>query len=72
MTRTILGSDEFSCPSCVTKIEKALAATPGVTSAAVHFNTGRIEVEHDPATAPVDVLIGAVRQAGYQARPSAF
>lgn len=29
MTRTILRSDEFSCPSCVTKIEKALVATPG-------------------------------------------
>lgn len=72
MTRTILRSDEFSCPSCVTKIEKALAATPGVTSATVHFNTGRIEVEHDPAAAPVDALVGAVRQAGYQARPSAF
>ncbi len=48
MTKTILRSDEFSCPSCVVKIEKALKALPGVAEAKVHFNTGRIEVAHDP------------------------
>lgn len=72
MTRTILRSDEFSCPSCVTKIEKALTATAGVASAKVHFNTGRIEVEHDAAAAPVEALVAAVRSAGYGARPAAF
>jgi len=71
-TRTILRSDEFSCPSCVMKIEKALAATPGVETAKVHFNTGRIEVEHDADTAPVEKLVGTVRAAGYEARPAAF
>lgn len=72
MTRTVLRSDEFSCPSCVVKIEKALAATPGVTSAKVHFNTGRIEVEHDPASAPVEALVSAVKSTGYEACPAAF
>lgn len=72
MTKTILRSDEFSCPSCVTKIEKALKATAGVTSAKVHFNTGRIEVEHDAAAAPVEALVAAVKSAGYGARPTAF
>ncbi|GAB1361347.1 heavy-metal-associated domain-containing protein [Rhodobacter sp.] len=72
MSKTTLRSDEFSCPSCVVKIEKALVATPGVTSARVHFNTGRIEIEHDPATAPVEVLVSAVRSTGYEARPAAF
>ena len=32
-TKSILRSDEFSCPSCVTKIEKALSALPGVAAA---------------------------------------
>lgn len=71
MTKTILRSDEFSCPSCVTKIEKALAATPGVT-AKVHLLTGRIEVEHDPASAPVEALVSVVKSTGYEARPAAF
>jgi len=70
--RTVLRSDEFTCPSCVAKIEKALAATPGVTKARVHFSTGRIEVEHDAASAPVETLVSAVKSAGYEARPAAF
>lgn len=70
--RTALRSDEFSCPSCVAKIEKALKALPGVADAKVHFNTGRIEIDHDPQTAPVDDLVGAVSSAGYEARPTAF
>ena len=72
MTKTILRSDEFSCPSCVVKIEKALKALPGVSEAKVHFNTGRIEVEHDAATAPLDALVQAIRATGYEARPAAY
>ena len=71
-TKSILRSDEFSCPSCVGKIEKALNALPGVSTAKVHFNTGRIEVEHDPASAPVEALVSVVKSTGYEARPAAF
>jgi len=71
-TKTILRSDEFTCPSCVSKIEKKLATVPGVEEAKVHFNTGRIEVAHDPAQASVDTLVAAVKEAGYTARPRAF
>jgi copper chaperone len=70
--KTLLRSRELSCPSCVAKIEKALQGVTGVESATVHFNTGRIEVEHDPAQAPVPQLVDAIRKAGYEAQPSAF
>ena len=70
--KTILRSDEFTCPSCVTKIEKKLATVPGVADSKVHFNTGRIEIRHDPTEAPVDALVAAVEAAGYHARPGAF
>lgn len=70
--KTILRSDEFSCPSCVAKIEKALNALPGVEKAQVRFNSGKIEIEHDPAQASVEALVAAVRGTGYEARPSAF
>ena len=72
ITKTILRSDELSCPSCVTKIEKALNALPGVEKAEVRFNTGKIEVEHDPAQSSVEALVAAIRGTGYEARPSAF
>ena len=70
--KTILRSDELSCPSCVPKIEKALGALPRVEKAEVKFSSGKIESEHDPARASVEALIEAVRGTGYEARPSAF
>jgi copper chaperone len=69
--KTILRSKELSCPSCVAKIEKALTTLNGVEKAAVHFNTGRIEVEHDSQVEPAR-LVEAVRKVGYEANISAF
>ncbi len=69
---TVLRSDELSCPSCIPKIEKALLALPGVENAKVRFNSGRIEVEHDPNKASVDQLVKVIRDAGYDAEPSPF
>lgn len=70
--KTILRSDELSCPSCVAKIEKQLKSLEGVTDAAVHFNTGKIEVEHDEQTTDRDTLVKTVREAGYESRVSAI
>ncbi len=70
--KTLLRSQELSCPSCVAKIEKALKAVDGVTQATVHFNTGRIEVEHDPKRANAAELVKAVRSAGYDAKVAPF
>ncbi|GAB1390750.1 MAG: copper chaperone [Rubrivivax sp.] len=69
--KTILRSDELSCPSCVVKIEKALKALPGVGDAKVHFNSGRIDVEHDGEQASGEMLLEAVRKVGYGSRISA-
>jgi copper chaperone CopZ len=70
--KTLLRSQELSCPSCVAKIEKALKAVEGVEEAKVYFNTGRIEVEHNPQTASPEALVKAVRSAGYEAKVAAF
>jgi copper chaperone CopZ len=70
--KTILRSQELSCPSCVVKIEKALTALNGVDTAKVHFNTGRIEVQHDPQTVGTKELVETVRAVGYEAKVSAF
>ena len=71
-TRTLLRSDELSCPSCVPKIEKALLALPGVDKAVVTFASGRIEVNHDPALSDVNALVNTVAKTGYTATPSVF
>ena len=70
--KTLLRSQELSCPSCVAKIEKALLSLNGVQKAEVFFNTGRIEVEHDPQVSSSDDLLKAIRNAGYEARVSPF
>jgi len=68
--KTLLRSDQLSCPSCVAKIEKNLMSNRGVHYAKVHFNTGRIEVEHDAEQTSREELVSEVRQAGYSARVS--
>ena len=72
MQKTLLRSQELSCPSCVAKIETALKALDGVSDAKVHFNTGKIEVRHDAQLVQADQLVKAVRSIGYQASVSAF
>lgn len=64
--KTLLRSQELSCPSCVAKIEKAIKALDGIREAKVYFNTGRIEVEHDPQKVSGDKLVQAVRSVGYE------
>lgn len=68
--KTLLRSRELTCPSCIAKIEKALGGVEGVEKAKVHFNTGRIEVEHDGVDE--DKLVTAIRNAGYNAQVAAF
>ena len=72
MTTTILRSDELSCPTCVDNIESNLNNMEGVSAAKVHFNTGRIEVEHDPETVSDEKLIKVIAKSGYEARVSQF
>jgi copper chaperone CopZ len=68
--KTLLRSRELTCPSCIAKIENALNKIDGVDKAKVHFNTGRIEVDHNGVAD--EKLVDAVRHAGYNAQVAAF
>jgi len=70
--KTILRSKELTCPSCIVKIEKALTVLNGVDAAKVYFNTGKIEVQHNPDLVKGEDLEKAIRAIGYEARVSAF
>lgn len=72
LKNTTLRSDEFSCPSCIRKIENKLHALAGVDSAEVKFSSGRILVTHDPEQVSVRDLVDAVAEVGYAAKPSAI
>ncbi|MFT4096260.1 MAG: heavy metal translocating P-type ATPase [Rhodoblastus sp.] len=58
--------DGMTCASCSLRVEKALAAVPGVKSAAVNLSamTARVEAAQD--VRPSD-LVAAVEAAGYEA-----
>jgi copper chaperone CopZ len=70
--KTILRSDELNCPSCVNNIESNLNGMQGIKKATVKFNSGKIEVDHDPELVTEDDLIAAVEQSGYSATVSSF
>src|SRR3546814_16456365 len=56
----------MSCASCVSRIEKAIRAVPGVTSAAVNFAAERGDVTFTDASRPLAV-VKAIEDAGYDA-----
>ena len=72
MTKTILRSDELSCPSCISNIESTLNNMEGIEEATVHFSTGRIEVARDADMVSEQDLMEAVRQSGYESYVSEF
>jgi Cu+-exporting ATPase len=59
----------MTCASCALRVEKALAAVPGVQGASVNLATERATVQGDAAAG---ALAAAVRQAGYGVASSEF
>ncbi len=56
----------MSCAACQARVEKAVAAVPGVTSCAVSLLTNSMGVEGDAAP---EEIVRAVEKAGYGASP---
>ncbi|MDB5929409.1 MAG: heavy metal translocating P-type ATPase, partial [Polaromonas sp.] len=54
----------MSCASCVARVEKALAATPGVAQASVNFATEQASVQAGPGVT-LAALKAVVEKAGY-------
>ncbi|TWI66306.1 Cu+-exporting ATPase [Pseudoduganella lurida] len=59
----------MSCASCVGRVQKALAAVPGVRDATVNLATETARVEAEAPLA-LETLLAAVGKAGYDARPA--
>ncbi|WP_454690570.1 heavy metal translocating P-type ATPase [Achromobacter aloeverae] len=64
-TELDLAIEGMSCASCVRRVEKALAAVPGVSEASVNLATERARVAWQGGLA--DPLLAAVAKAGYAA-----
>ena len=60
--------DGMTCASCVRRVEKAIAAVPGVKTASVNLATERATIEALAGVAPRAAIDAAIRKAGYEPR----
>jgi Cu+-exporting ATPase len=61
-----IGIEGMTCASCVRRVELAIAAVPGVLSAAVNLATETATVTAVGGAAVVPAVEAAIRQAGYE------
>jgi copper chaperone len=64
MTETTLTITGMHCGHCVTRVQKALGALPGVQVRKVEIGKATVAFESSPATS--DAIRQAVRGAGYE------
>ena len=57
----------MTCAACQARVQRALAAEPGVRDAAVNLVTRSAAVRYDPSTVTPQRLVDAVRATGYDA-----
>ncbi|MCM2450828.1 heavy metal translocating P-type ATPase [Agrobacterium vitis] len=62
---TDFGIEGMTCASCVVRVEKAIAAVPGVASANVNLATERASV-HFTGTPDTNGVLRAIEKAGYE------
>lgn len=55
------------CGSCSDKVSKALIAVPGVTAAAVDYQTGKVVVAYDDQKANTQAMLDAITKSGFKA-----
>jgi len=67
-----LAIDGMSCGHCVTSVQKALTAVPGVSDAAVSIGAARLTIGAGSPEQVTADAIRAIQQAGYHAAPSAL
>jgi Cu2+-exporting ATPase len=68
--QTALSVPGMHCAGCMGKVERALAAVPGVTTARANLTARSVGVTHGEAVAVPD-LVAALANAGFAAQPRA-
>jgi Cu+-exporting ATPase len=61
----------MTCAACQSAVERSLTRTPGVREAAVNLMLHAATVSYDPSVVPVEGLLAAVRDIGYEAEAPA-
>lgn len=66
MQKITLKLGELSCPSCMSKIQKAMLQQPGVQHVDVLFNASKVKVELDEAQNTPEQLAQVITDLGYR------
>ncbi|WP_412988364.1 heavy-metal-associated domain-containing protein [Pediococcus siamensis] len=66
MTKAILQLGALTCPSCMQKIQGALAKQPGVQKVKVLFNASKVKIEFEAAENSAEALAEVVKKLGYE------
>jgi copper chaperone len=69
--KTELTVKGMTCNHCVAAVQTALEETPGVRSARVDLQAGKVVVDYDDALASPRELTTVVAEAGYEAEAGA-
>ncbi|CAM3040298.1 heavy-metal-associated domain-containing protein [Lactiplantibacillus plajomi] len=64
--KSIMKLGTLTCPSCMTKIEKAVANHDGVEDVKVLFNASKVKANFDPEVTNADELSDIVTGLGYE------
>lgn len=65
---TVLVVPGMHCAGCMAKVERGLAALPGVISARVNLTAREVRVAHEPDLA-TPVLVGSLSAIGFESQP---
>lgn len=68
MKKVMMKLDGMTCPSCLTKIIKAVESTPGTDDIKVLFNAGKLKFVMDPAQTNSNEIKNAIEEMGYQVK----
>ncbi|GAB1475785.1 heavy-metal-associated domain-containing protein [Bacillota bacterium] len=66
MAKTTLQLEQLVCPTCVKKIEGALAKTAGIESSTVSFNTSKVKAEFDEARVKPEDIKATIEKLGFE------
>ncbi|MBY8575419.1 heavy-metal-associated domain-containing protein [Lactiplantibacillus plantarum] len=66
MMKIIMQLGTLTCPSCMTKIEKAVVNHDGVENVKVLFNASKVKANFDPEVTNADDLAQVVTGLGYE------
>src|SRR5213592_2657551 len=67
MAKLTIPVSGMHCASCQSRVQSALAKTPGVSDASVNLMLNNATVAYDPAVVEPHKLVAAIKATGYDA-----